>query len=135
MTLPALRAELRTRLLTLPAVAVANEFGDRINVSGSRSVAIIEKAPTAYDAAQRGQANWVGFTIHMLVSKDSDRTAVDKLDDFCDPTPGAATAVRTAVNGPFADGWIKVTADSEYREYPIGEEAHLGCAFTVQVMT
>jgi len=138
LTIPSLRAELRTRLLTLPGVAVANEWGDAINVSGNRDVAVIEKAPTRYDAAQRGQANWVGFTVHMLVSKASDRfdrTPVDKLDAYCDPTPGSATAVRTAVNGPFGDGYLKVESDSEYREYPVGEEHHLGCAFTVQVMT
>lgn len=139
MTIPALRAELRVRLLTLPAVEVAKEWGDKINVSGSRSVAVIEKGTTEYDAAQRGQANWVGFTVHLLVSKDSDRTAIDKLDAFCDPTPSSTTSVRAAVNGPFADGYFKVVSDSEYREYPVGEgEAaprYLGVAFTVQVLT
>jgi hypothetical protein len=135
VTLPALRAELRTRLLTLDGVAVANEWGDKINVSGSRSVAVIEKGTTEYDAAQRGQANWVGFTVHLVASKASDRAGIEKLDAFCDPTPSSTTSIRGAVNGPFADGYIKVVSDSEYREYTIGEEAHLGVAFVVQVLT
>lgn len=139
MTIPALRDELRTRLLTLPAVEVAKEWGDVINVSGNRSVAVIEKGTTEYDAAHKGQANWVGFTVHMLVAKDPHRTAVEKLDAFCDPTPNSATSVRTAVNGPFGGGYVKVQSDSEYREYPVGEgEAaprYLGCAFVVQVLT
>lgn len=138
-TIPQIRAGLAARLATLTAVRTQDEWRGPVNVSGAASVAIIEKAATAYDSAMSGQGDAVNFKVTMLVSKAPDRTGIARLDEFCDPTAGSTTSVRTAVNGTLAGlvAFATVVSDSEYQEYalPGDTEAYLGCEFVVQVAT
>ncbi len=134
-TIPRMRDALESRLAALDGLAVAQEWGDQINVSANRSVAVVEKAPTQYDAAQGGQADWVGFVVHVITGKVSDRVARDKLDEFCDPTRNSTTSIRTAVNGGFGDGFFRTVSDTGYQEYDVAGGGWLGCGFTVQVLT
>lgn len=138
-TIAAMRDGLQTRLETLSGVRATQEWAGPMNVSGSASVAVIEKAATEYDTVMNGQGDAVNFRVTMLVSKVSDRTGRDKLDAFCDPTSGSTTSVRTAVNGTLGSivAFATVVSDSEYREYsvPGDTEAYLGCEFMVQVAT
>lgn len=140
-TIPQIRTAIGAALTeTLPYLAVAQEWGDKINVSGNRSVAVVEKGPTTYDSVMDGQGDTLSFTITVLVSKASDRTGRDKLDAFCDPDPASETSIRNAVNGRLGDlvAMATVASDSEYREYevpPGSELKYLGCEFVVQVET
>lgn len=140
-TIPEIRTAIGAALTeSLPNLAVAQEWGDKINVSGNRSVAIVEKGPTAYDSVMSNQGDAPTFTITVLVSKAVDRAGRDKLDAFCDPSPDSETSIRNAVNGNLGGlvAMVTVVSDSEYREYevpPGSELKYLGCEFVAQVET
>lgn len=136
-TITQIRTGIETQLVTLDALRVAQEWGDPINVSGNASVAVVEYAGATYDDAFSGQGDALLFGIILLVSKSSDRTGRDKLDAFCDPSPGSTTSIRTAVNGTLGGlvAAATVASSGPYQEYTPGEEAYLGTEFVVRVMT
>lgn len=138
-TIAQIRDGIGTQLLTLDGMRVAQEWGDPINVSGNASVAVVEYAGATYDDAFSGQGDALLFGIVVLVSKSGDRSGRDKLDAFCDPSPGSTTSIRNAVNGNLG-GIVPaavVASSSPYQEYTPGveTEAYLGSEFVVRVMT
>jgi hypothetical protein len=136
-TITQIRAGIETRLVTLEALRVAQEWGEPINVSGNASAAVVEYAGATYDDAFAGQGDALLFGIILLVSKSSDRTGRDKLDAFCDPTPNSVTSIRTAVNGTLGGlvAAATVASSGPYQEYSPGETPYLGTEFVVRVMT
>lgn len=136
-TIPQIREAIETRLAAMEAVRVVQEFAGPVPVSAKACVAVVTYAGATYDSDFDGSVD-LNFGIILLASKASDRTGIAKLDALCDPTPGATTAVRTAVNGTLGGivSWATVRSGSEYKEYPIGEtEAYLGVEFVMQVQT
>lgn len=133
----AIRAAIADQLATIPKLRVQDEFGEDPPVSAQASVAVVQYAGVTYDSAFGGQGHAQLFGIIVLVSRVSDRAAIDKLDAFSDTTEGSATSIRTAINGRLggivADA--RVATGSEYKDYPIGEASYVGVEFVVQVMT
>lgn len=139
-TITQIRAGIAARLATIDALRVQDEFGADPPVSGNASVAVVEYAGATYDEAFSGQGDALLFGIIVLVAKSTDpkdRTAIAKIDAFCDPSPTSATSIRTAVNGTLG-GVVPsavVASSSGYQEYTPGDEPYLGVEFVVRVMT
>lgn len=134
-TITQIRAGIATRLATLDALRVQDEFGTDPPVSGAASVAVVQYAGTTYDTAFGGQGHALLFGVIVLVSRISDRSAIDKMDAFSD-TEESPTSVRAAINGTLGGvvSDARVATGSEYKQYPIGESSYVGVEFVVQVM-
>ncbi len=136
-TLKQIRTAIAERLNTLDGVRAAEEWGDKINVSGNAVAAIVQKGPSTYDSVMSSEGDGTRVTIVCLAGRPSERAARDKLDALCDLDPDSATSVRNAVNGTLGGlvAWCTVESDSEYRDYDVFEHQYLGVEFVVAVGT
>lgn len=136
-TISQIRDAIGTRLLTLDQMRVQDEFGEDPPVSANACVAVVQYAGATYDSVFGGQGDALLFGVIVLVSRGSDRIAIDTLDALSDPSPGSTTSVRNAVNGSLGGvvAAATVATGSDYKDYPIGEQSYVGVEFVVQVMT
>lgn len=136
-SIPAIRAGVATRLETIQGLRVE----DKVTASINPPAAIIYPAPgtfITYDQAMGG-ADDILITITLLVSRATDRTAQQKLDEYLANT--GAKSIKAAVDGDLELGgaaqYATVTSAANYGPMTFGEGdaaiTYLGCDFTVTI--
>jgi hypothetical protein len=133
-----IRAALRTRLEAMDGVRVADEIPGAAMITGQACGAVISYTGTTYMLDGDGNASRT-FTVTVLAGLVSDRSAIAKLDAFCDTSgPGS---IYDALDGPIAGGVahdVRVISDSGHSTYTVGSGAeaadYLGCEFNIDVM-
>lgn len=134
-TIEEIREALAARVTQLDGWRAAQEWGEKINVSGSAGCGVIQYDGAQYNAAMDGQAHNLLFKVTFVAGKASDRAARKKLDALCDPTEGSATSPRTVLDGRLGDvvAFATVTASTGFREYGPDEDPSLGIEFLLEV--
>jgi hypothetical protein len=139
MSIPLIRAALKTRLETIPGVRAVDEVPGAVTVTGSASAAVVQYGGTTYDSTMGRQSDEMVFSILMIASKASDRAGIAKIDGYLART--GATSVKAAVDGPIdpdVASDVRVSSAGGYNEITIGSgtdaQEFIGVEFVVEVM-
>lgn len=132
-----IRDALKTRLEAIGGIRVVDEIPGAATVTGQATGAVISYGGTTYNLDVTGNAMRT-FTVTLLAGLVSDRSAIAKLDGYCDTT--GATSVIAALDSPITNVAhdVRVISDSGHQGYTVGTgtEAvdYLGVEFTLEVM-
>lgn len=132
-----IRTTLRTRLETLPRIRVADEIPGAATVTGQADGAVISYTGTTYMLDTQGNALRT-FTVTILTGLVSDRSAIDRLDAYCDVD--GATSIYTVLSSAIANVAhdVRVISDSGHATFTVGSGAeaadYLGTEFSVEAM-
>lgn len=132
-----IRDALRTRLETLPRIRVADEIPAAATITGQADGAVISYTGTTYMLDTQGNAMRT-FTVTILTGLVSSRTAVDRLDAYCDVD--GATSIYTVLSSAIASVAhdVRVISDNGHATFTVGTGAeavdYLGTEFSLEVM-
>lgn len=132
-----IRDALKTRLEALAGIRVADEIPGAATITGQADGAVISYTGTEYMLDFAGNARRT-FTVTVLAGLISDRSAIARLDGYCDIT--GATSIYAALNGEITNVAhdVRVISDSGHQGYTVGSGAeaadYWGTEFTVEVM-
>ena len=130
MSLADIRAGLGDNLETVSGIRVYEEIPD----NPSMPCAVIQLSNVNYDVSfQRGATNY-SFTIHLIVTRVTERRAQERLDEFIDP---GARSIKTAVQSDATLGGaafdVIVTEARDMAPVSIGGIDYLAVEFAVTV--
>jgi hypothetical protein len=132
-----IRDTLRTRLEALGRIRCADEIPGAATVTGQADGAVISYTGTTYMLDVDGNAIRT-FTVTVLTGLVSDRTAVDRLDAYCDVSGATSiyAALSRSISGTAHD--VRVISDSGHATFTVGSGAeaadYLGTEFQIEAM-
>lgn len=137
MSIPLIRVALKTRLEAVGGIRVHDEIPTAAAITGNATGAVISYTGTQYASSFDRTAERT-FTVTLLAAKGSDRSAIDKLDSYCELS--GVTSIAAALEGPIPGvaSDVRVVSDSGVSNYTVGNgpEAvdYPGVEFTLEVM-
>jgi len=130
VSLATIRAGLADNLETVAGIRVYEEVPD----NPSMPCAVVQLSNVTYDVAfQRGATNY-SFTVHLIVTRVTERRAQERLDEFIDP---GSRSVKTAIESDSTLGGsafdVIVTEARDMAPVSIGGIDYLAVQFAVTV--
>lgn len=130
-TVSAIRDGIKARLATIDGLNTYDTAPDQ--VLAPAAVVIPGKPAVSYDSTMARGSDDYRFTIQLLVSKQIDHDAQDKLDGYLDAS--GATSVKAAVDGTLGGtvDFARVATADDYGLTEWNGITYLGARFTVEV--
>jgi hypothetical protein len=130
-TVTQIRAGLATNLATISGLRTSALIPD----APQPPIAVVIPNSISYDTTFHRGFDTYSYTITLIVGRQSDRTAQNTLDGFCNPS--GATSVKTAIESDRTLGSIaqslRVTDMASYGSMTIADTVYLIADFSVTV--
>lgn len=130
-TVTQIRAGLATNLATISGLRTSALIPD----APQPPIAVVIPNSISYDTTFHRGFDTYSYTVTLIVGRQSDRTAQNTLDGFCNPS--GATSVKTAIESDRTLGSIaqslRVTDMATYGSMTIADTVYLIADFSVTV--
>lgn len=131
-TISELRAGLATNLATIAGLRTTSTVPDQVNPP----IAVVMPPTITYDLAfARSGGDEFEFIVMVIVGRVDERTAQNRLDQFCTGT--GASSVKAAIENNRTLGGkafdCRVTNLRNYQQLIVGDVTYLAAEFVVQV--